>query len=909
MKIATVDIETYYDKDYSLSKLQTDAYVLDARYETIGVAVHVEGEQTQWFSGDALETAGWLHATFDWKNLAVVCHNTLFDGFIMTQRFGVRPKLWMDTLGMARLRYPYLASHSLANLAKHFNLEAKGTYVVDAIGKHRADFSEHELSLYADYCMHDVHLTRQIYQLLLPSVPPLDLRLIDMTVRMFTEPQFVGDEHMMQQLYADEVARKVALTDTAGTTRSVIMSNDKLAAELRARGVTPPQKVSPKTGKTAWAFAKSDKDFQALLEHADSDVQALVAARLGVKTTIAETRAMRMLETSRRDCTLRRDVGTSPVMTKAINALNGTPYGALPVYLNFWGAKVTGRYSGGNQINWQNLPARGASAGLRKAIMAPPGYKVVVGDSSNIELRVAMCAAGQEEVIEKIVAGHDLYCDFASKMFGRTIFKPDKKERMLGKIAMLSLQYGAGWRKFKEMVRLQSGETLADDSAENTVRLYRRIHWRIVDMWERMETVVLPEIHNGCPTLLAVDVPGWCLATGEGFGVGGGPGVVYHKLRQELAKDMYERDTLQWVYTMGRENVKLYGGKCLDGASLVLTEIGWKRLDSVGFERVHDGVAFVAHGGIVFNGVKGCIAVDGVLMTPDHKVLTDEGWKTALEEPRPYRPDLRHVDGAAYNQERREEDALDVSVFLRESGGESGGRGNQGSEARRNPQLRVQHLTPNVGEKLAPRHESPSGVRGVAQYVRSLSAPFASGVAQLRGAGHSCMRTVAGFFQQLLGGYGQYLPDAAYVGASEQHARVQQGELRVGNVHGASQQPAQQRASGEAQKAVYDIINCGPRHRFVVLGAQGPFIVHNCFENYCQHVARQIVMWQTARINERYPVALSVHDEAVCVVKDELVDEARAYMEECLSMAPPWCRGQIPLACEIGVGQTYGDAK
>jgi hypothetical protein len=84
----------------------------------------------------------------------------------------------------------------------------------------------------------------------------------------------------------------------------------------------------------------------------------------------------------------------------------------------------------------------------------------------------------------------------------------------------------------------------------------------------------------------------------------------------------------------------------------------------------------------------------------------------------------------------------------------------------------------------------------------------------------------------------------------------------------------------------------------------GPKVV----ENLSQHAAMRIVMWQTARINQRYPVKLSVHDEAVCVVPNEELTEARAYMEECLSLTPKWCRS-IPVSCETGIGPSYGDAK
>lgn len=619
MNIITVDFESYYDKDYSLSRMQTDAYVLDERYETMGVSVKVDDGEVQWFSGTELETAGWLHGNFDWKNSAVLCHHTLFDGFIMAQRFGIKPKLWMDTKSMAMFLYPYLQSYSLANLAKHFKLQDKGTTVHNMIGRRREALSAQELREYGEYCKLDVTLTKQLCDLFLPYMPALELRLIDMTMRMFTEPKLEGNTELLEKLYDEELIRKQSVMDIADTDKETLMSNDKFAEALRARGVEPPTKVSAKTGKVAWAFAKTDEGFTDLQDHDDPVVQALVAARLGVKTTIAETRALRMLETARR--------------------------GSLPVYLNYWGAKTTGRYSGGNQINWQNLPARGPSAGIRKAIQAPDGHMLVVGDSSNIELRVAMCAAGQQDVVDKIEAGEDLYCDFASKMFGRTITKADKKERMLGKIAMLSLQYGAGWAKFQEMVRIQTGDMLTDAEAQSIVNLYRRVHWAVVDMWAHMESVVLPQISAGNPDLVAVDKHGWVLATGKGFGVAGGVGVQYLNLRKEMRPSKRANTTaeLQWVYDMGKSVVGLYGGKA--------------------------------------------------------------------------------------------------------------------------------------------------------------------------------------------------------------------------------------------------------------------------FENYCQHVARQIVMWQTARIDTKYPVALSVHDEAVCVVPEHSVTEAVAYMEECLSMAPPWCAGTIPLACEVHSGKTYEDAK
>lgn len=254
-------------------------------------------------------------------------------------------------------------------------------------------------------------------------------------------------------------------------------------------------------------------------------------------------------------------------------------------------------------------------------------------------------------------------------------------------------------------------------------------------------------------------------------------------------------------------------------------------------------------------------------------------------------------------------------------------RGHEGTEAGRDTELWLSDHTAYLQGKCEAWDEQAPRVCGMAQYAGSLPATYASRMGKLRRAWNNGMRSVAAVIREFLGGHGANLPSPVYTGASQQHRGLFSNELRVGNIQGAGAEQAQLDRAGlesvvgehgytevdallqTAARPVFDIVNCGPRHRFVVLGEQGPFIVHNCFENYCQHVARQIVMWQTARINERYPVALSVHDEAVCVVKESEADAARAYMEECLSLAPPWCRGQIALACETGVGPSYGDAK
>jgi len=112
--------------------------------------------------------------------------------------------------------------------------------------------------------------------------------------------------------------------------KETIMSNDKFALALESLGVVPPTKVSPKTGKTAWAFAKSDEEFKQLLDHEDEQVRWLVEARLTNKTTIKETRTRRMFKTGKR--------------------------GEIPVYLRYYGAHcVPGEVEVLTRSGWERL--------------------------------------------------------------------------------------------------------------------------------------------------------------------------------------------------------------------------------------------------------------------------------------------------------------------------------------------------------------------------------------------------------------------------------------------------------------------------------------------------------------------------------------------------------------------------
>jgi len=462
MDIVTIDFETYYDPVFSLSKMTTESYIRSPQFQVIGVGVKVNNHPTDWYTG---ENPGSFLNSLDYSNKAILCHHTAFDGAILSWHFGIRPRLWLDTLSMARPMHSVSVGGSLAALTAYYGLGVKGTEVVNALGKRREDFSPEEMARYAEYCINDVEITRKLFDKLKQGFPASELLVIDQTLRMYTEPVIQLDVPLLQQHLVEVNERKAALISSLDETGAsgealtkMLMSNDIFAQYLKKLGVEPPVKTSLKTGKQAWAFAKTDKGMTDLLEHPDDRVQAVVTARLGVKSTIEQTR------------------------TEALIGVAGR--GALPIMLNYYGAH-TGRFSGGDKLNLQNLPARGNNT-IRRALKAPEGHMIIACDSSQIEARVVAWLAKQEDLLEAFRQNRDVYSEFASEVYGRTITKADKVERFVGKTCILGLGYGMGAEKFRRTLEIgQGGMNVIIDlnEAERIVRLYRQKNFRIVGLW------------------------------------------------------------------------------------------------------------------------------------------------------------------------------------------------------------------------------------------------------------------------------------------------------------------------------------------------------------------------------------------------------------------------------------------
>ena len=563
----TIDFETFYSQDFDLTKMTTEAYVRDLSFHVIGVAVKVNAEPTEWFSGTMDDTAEWL-AGFDWANQFALAHNAMFDAAILTWVFGQKPKAWLDTLSMARAVLGTQVGGSLRALTEHFGLGVKGTEVNDAKGFSREDFTPEHLAQYGEYCKNDVELTYALYAELNRSFPVAEKKLIDLTIQMFSNPLLELDRGGLEVHLAAVRERKEHLFSSAKITKEVLNSGAKFAALLESFGVDPPMKISPTTGKEVYAFAKTDEQFTRLAEHSDERVQTAVAARLGAKSTLEETRTERFLEIH----------GRGPIC----GAL-----GRLPIPLKYYAAH-TGRWGGLDKINLQNLPSRGDEGSkLKRCIVAPAGHVIIDCDSSQIEARVLAWLAGQNDLLELFKNGEDVYRFMASAIFKAPPEEITSEQRFLGKMVVLGCGYGMGAVKFQEQLRAK-GVRVDSDRCSHIIRQYRSHNAAISRFWIHLNSVVEAMMQN---KPVQVDLRGVMETTPfTGIALPNGLFLNYPELRKEGAEFSYKTRA-------GRS--KIYGGKIAENVCQAIARIiiGEQMLEINKKYRVvltvHDAVACV----------------------------------------------------------------------------------------------------------------------------------------------------------------------------------------------------------------------------------------------------------------------------------------------------------------------------
>ena len=555
MNLITLDFETYYDKDISLRKMTTEEYIRDPLFEVIGVCVKVNNGATEWASGTHEQIKEYLH-TFKWSEAMVLAHNTMFDGAILNWHFGISPRVYTDTLCIGRATHGVEHSVSLKALAERYDLGVKGDEVLNTMGKRREQFTDEELERFGDYCVNDVELTYKLFMKMAKGFPKKELKLIDTTLRMFVEPVLRLDLQLLEEHLTVTRQRKEHLLSQAGAERDDLMSNPKFAELLKGLGVEPPTKISPTTGKETLALAKSDEGFKALESHPDERVQQLVAARLGNKSTLEETRTQRFIDIYNR--------------------------GLLPVPVRYYAAH-TGRWGGDDKINLQNLPSRGVNGKkLKQSILAPEGCTLIDADSAQIEARVLAWLAGQDDLTQAFKNGEDVYKKMASRIYGVKEEDVTKDQRFVGKTTILGAGYGMGARKFQNQLQT-FGFDMKLEEARRVIKIYRETNDKINELWNSAQRYLEHKYAFGLKGVLKIEDGTIILPSGL-------------KLRYEDLQFEQTEEGFEFDYKTRRGRTRIYGGKVIENVCQAIARciIGEQMLEIAKKHRVvltvHDSV-------------------------------------------------------------------------------------------------------------------------------------------------------------------------------------------------------------------------------------------------------------------------------------------------------------------------------
>lgn len=575
MKFYTLDFETFWSSDHTLRKMNPIEYVMHPKTEITSLCLkrgHNEGEVAFGYN----DVRDLLH-TVDWPNAFVLGHNmAAFDALILAWRFGLSPKMYGCTMSMARPIHALDVGLSLAKLVAHYKLGVKdNSALIQTRGKNLADFTPEEIAAMRIYNRDDSDQCWALFHKLLPHYTAAELWHLDSKIRALVEPKFEVDVPMLQAALArEQEAKRTALLELAHLfadrvmpegdiceatedylverVRSVLASAEMFSDVLKSRGVPVPMKQSPSNPeKSIPALAKTDKDFQALVEHEDPVVASAAAVRLQVKSTLGETR-----------------------MQKFIDVAQWVD-GKWPVTVHYCGADTTGR-SSGFHYNPLNLPQvhghnpRNSDA-LRRSLKAPPGHVVVVVDSAGIEMRVnhTLWRVPYSTALWAENSNADLYRASYGLKLGIAPEDVTGEQRHASKIENLALGFGMGHVKYVDTARTMGGLIISVEQARVDVRDWRDRHPEIAGReggW-RVAEKALAWVHQGIER--PIDPAGILLTCPEGIRLPSGRIIRYPGLRRELGTmvDYTTGEVRQnegWVYGHGRHKTNIYGGKSVE---------------------------------------------------------------------------------------------------------------------------------------------------------------------------------------------------------------------------------------------------------------------------------------------------------------------------------------------------------
>lgn len=636
----TLDFETYYDTDYSLSKMTTIEYVRDPRYEThmvswrsrdLGVdrpkrAIGAESVRAFVAMMQKLQSLG--------IGVRIVGHNLAFDALVLRERFGFETPYYFDTSLLPVLVFGNkLRDMKLETLAGMLKLETdaalKGeaqaalglsdwemdgkklsAVLAQVKGKRLDEIPPNLLQAYAAYCDVDVLLTDGVHDAVSSLINDHALYVQDMHLHALVTMPLRVDVPLLHSMRDDYVDTRDAEVTAFGESCGVpfdgmktIRSKDKFAKLLMDMGVPDsalPRKPNKK-GEQIYAFAANDLALDVLPEQFP-EIELLseaVRLRLNYNSTAVESKLKRFAAAG----------ATSPTHDWAF-------------HVKPFGARNTARHSGGSATGAspQNMSRakkikkhdyidgvphrRAADVSVRDTVMAAEGKELCVADLSGIELRTCMWWCNDLEAIAILSdQSRDLYTEDGRVFFDKPdMTKDDEDLRQAAKITCLAAQYLTGWRKILHQAKLWKVPMTAEQ-AQTLHAMYRVRHTAVVERWGDLEQYMrnlaqgLEFEHEFYP----------CNLTGEGIEMPNGFWLRYPDIRYD-----YRERRFDYWNAAKRCRINLHAGMimeqvCQSSATAVFNDV----LERTN-ERLHQqfaGVQFVGdvHDEMLFS----CNAGDG----------------------------------------------------------------------------------------------------------------------------------------------------------------------------------------------------------------------------------------------------------------------------------------------------------
>ena len=631
----------------------------------------------------------------------------------------------------------------------------------------------------------------------------------------------------------------------------------------------------------------------------------------------------------------------------------------------FYGASRTGRWSG-KSIQLQNLPQNHISdlaearalvkAGsfeavsmlyddvpdtlsqlIRTAFVPRKGYKFVVADFSAIEARVLAYLAKEQWVLDTFAAGKDIYCATASKMFHCNVEKNGENGelRQKGKQATLSCGYGGSVGALIAMGALESG--MEENELQPLVDAWRKANPHIVNFWWSVDGAAKEAVIGRTTTsthgirfiyksgMLFIELPS-------------GRRLAY--VKPKMGENRFGGESITYEGTNGTtkkwERLETFGGKlvenCLAEGTLVLTDRGYIPIQMIKqSDLIWDGIEWVTHDGIAYQGIKTTVAVGSLHMTNNHKILTEKGWIECGKAEGFNWAEVRLPDRFRTGGEQQKwENTLEMQVRMWKRGCLCGERSKE-----RNSLLWLQEKAIYRREEENSWNVKAPSLGCMAFNEAALHRFESSCLQKLWWAWHNCLSKMAGKFREFLGGYGTYLDQRIGFGQNRQRERIFTRELSMDNKENKLQQqknfkdfenkvlgdspfcscgndgteanyfavPAKPRVADRItvsetglSESVYDIRNCGPRHRFTVLDNDKLRIVSNC----TQAMARDILMFAIRNMKD-YRIVAHVHDEVIVECPEDVSVDSICQL---MSKTPDWAEG-LTLKAEGYEGKFY----